>query len=567
VSDQPHSADTSRISSTVLATTLLVFLLALLVFSLTIRSQVGPSLDSIELHLAAVTFGVVHPPGSPQYVILSWLAANFLPGPDPAFRVNLFSGLCMAAAISLLHLTTYRLTRHNIISALAAMSIAISPRMWYLGSVAELYALNSLYIAGLLYVLITWHQTRRPYLYWLAAGIYALSFGNHTSMLMLLPMFVYAVMITDREMLLRPRNLILTGIIVAIAALQYAQIPIRMNQHPLYCNFCSDMKTPGDFINYVTGGVFRGAMFDVGKRDMIMRFSESMEQFSLQFMPWGLAIGFIGLWEMFRRQRNMAVMLLIGLVCEWIFVMGYNIPDWHDFMSPGYVLFTPLLGYGVLRIWQEIIPRAGPMATTRQAQMLTMLRRVAGPVLIIGEGLALLVLLLTYYPTLDENSTSDWDEKSRALIASTNGDRAMLLMPYTFSAAYYYSYAVPYYALIDGAKNFSTVPPYDLAGLPLGDAPLYVPYPEVADFVQPDTLFQAARSGFMPRYFIADPSEPRFNYMGLMPVCVPASDVIAGYEVVAVEMRGEVFPLVNESKWAQIEPWVVFPGETAVCPE
>jgi hypothetical protein len=567
VSDQPHSADISHLFSTVLATTLLVFLLALLVFSLTIRSQVGPSLDSIELHLAAMTSGVVHPPGSPQYVILSSLAANFLPGPDPAFRVNLFSGLCMAAAIALLHLTTYRLTRHNIISALAAMSIAISPRMWYLGSVAELYALNSLYIAALVYVLITWHQTRRPYLYWLAAGLYTLSFGNHTSMLMLLPMFVYMVLITDSHMLLRPRNFIMTGIIVAIAALQYAQIPIRMNQHPLYCNFCSDMNTPGDFINYVTGGVFRGAMFDVGKRDMIIRFSESMEQFSLQFMPWGLAMGFIGLWEMFRRQRNMAIMLLIGLVCEWIFVMGYNIPDWHDFMSPSYMLFTPMLGYGVLRIWQEIIPRPGPMSTTLQARALAMLRRAAGPVLAAAEVLALLVLLLTYYPTLDENSTSDWDENSRVLIAAAEGDRALLLMPYTFSAAYYYSYAVPYYALLDGATNFSTVPPYDLAGLPLGDEPLYVPYPEVADFVQPDTLIQAARGGFIPRYFIVDPSESRFNYMGLLPVCVPGGDVIAGYEVVAVEMRDELFPLVDSGKWAGIEPWVVFPGKTAACPK
>jgi hypothetical protein len=567
VSDQPHSADTSRISSTILATSLLVFLLALLIFSLTIRSQIGPSLDSIELHLAAITFGVVHPPGSPQYVVLSWLAANFLPGPDPSFRVNLLSGLCMAGAIALLHLTIYRLTRHNLISALAAMSIAISPRMWYLGSVAELYALNSLYIAALLFVLITWHQTRRAYLYWLAVLIYALSFGNHTSMLMLLPMFLFAVMITDPQMLLRPRNFVLTGIIVVMAALQYAQIPIRMNQQPLYCNFCTDMRTPADFVDYVTGGVFRGAMFDVGKRDMIIRFSESMQQFSLQFMPWGMAIGFIGLWEMFRRQRRLAILLLIGLLCEWIFVMGYNIPDWHDFLSPSYVLFTPLLGYGVLRIWQEIIPRPGPMSTPRYARMLAMLRRAAGPVLAIAEGLALLVLLLTYYPNLNENTTSDWDEKSRALIAAAKGERAMLMMPYTFSVAYNYAYAVPYYALIDDVRNFSTVPPYDMSGLPLGAVPLYMPYPDIAPYVQSDSLIHAYLGGFKPRYFIIDSSEQRFNFMGLLPVCVPGQELIAGYEVVAVVADDEVFPLINADQWTQIEPWVVFQGETAVCPK
>jgi hypothetical protein len=32
-------------------------------------------------------------------------------------------------------------------------------------------------------------------------------------------------------------------------------------------------------------------------------------------------------------------------------------------------------------------------------------------------------------------------------------------------------------------------------------------------------------------------------------------------------MRAEVVPLVDPDKWAQIEPWVISPGETAVCPK
>jgi hypothetical protein len=55
--------------------------------------------------------------------------------------------------------------------------------------------------------------------------------------------------------------------------------------------------------------------------------------------------------------------------------------------------------------------------------------------------------------------------------------------------------------------------------------------------------------------------------MGLLPICISGEDnVIAGYEVVAVEIRDEVSPLVDESTWAQIEPWVVFAGDEAVCP-
>ena len=43
--------------------------------------------------------GTAHPTGFPTYVLLGWLASVLLqPFGEPAFRMNLFSALCVAVA-------------------------------------------------------------------------------------------------------------------------------------------------------------------------------------------------------------------------------------------------------------------------------------------------------------------------------------------------------------------------------------------------------------------------------------------------------------------------------------
>ena len=55
--------------------------------------------DTGELQAVAPLLGTAHPTGFPTYVILGWLASVVLqPFGEPAFRMNLFSALCVAVA-------------------------------------------------------------------------------------------------------------------------------------------------------------------------------------------------------------------------------------------------------------------------------------------------------------------------------------------------------------------------------------------------------------------------------------------------------------------------------------
>ena len=53
--------------------------------------------DTGELQAVAPLLGTAHPTGFPTYVLLGWLASVVLqPFGEPAFRMNLLSGLCLA---------------------------------------------------------------------------------------------------------------------------------------------------------------------------------------------------------------------------------------------------------------------------------------------------------------------------------------------------------------------------------------------------------------------------------------------------------------------------------------
>ena len=119
--------------------------------------------DSGELTTALATGGIAHPPGYPLYTILGKLF-SFLPVGSVAFRINLFSSVCGALTVIFLIMTILELNRslfrntmksHRIIFAVSAgLLFGFSYLFWYLSIVAEIYTLDSMFIALLILLLI-----------------------------------------------------------------------------------------------------------------------------------------------------------------------------------------------------------------------------------------------------------------------------------------------------------------------------------------------------------------------------------------------------------------------------
>jgi hypothetical protein len=162
-------------------TAVAVGLLTFSVYALSAHRGLGGG-DSGELTMAAATLGVAHPPGYPLYTLLGHLMAA-LPGGTLCLRLNLFSGLCDAAAVALLFAALWRWSHFLPSALLGAGLFAFSPLVWRYAQVAEVFALNNLFAAGLLLATVSMAEQPRlkTALYsavWLGFGI-----GHHQTLI------------------------------------------------------------------------------------------------------------------------------------------------------------------------------------------------------------------------------------------------------------------------------------------------------------------------------------------------------------------------------------------------
>lgn len=142
--------------------------------------------DGGELITAVVTLGVPHPPGYPTYVLLGKLA-SLLPVGTVAFRLNLFSALCVALAAGVVSATRmWWLPDGQELPPgylpIAGLLLAFTPLVWGQALIAEVYGLNLLLVALFLGALLG----QRPYLF--TGFLLGLSLTTHLTSALLLPL-------------------------------------------------------------------------------------------------------------------------------------------------------------------------------------------------------------------------------------------------------------------------------------------------------------------------------------------------------------------------------------------
>jgi hypothetical protein len=191
--------------------------------------------DTGEFQTVAPVLGTAHSPGYPTYVILGWLANILLtPFGEPAFRMNLFSGLCLAAGAALTSVVVRQLTGRSAIGVATGLGLAASPLAWRVGTHAEPHALHLALIALLLVLLVGWDVARRrpsPHAdRWLiaAAASFGLAAGNHSLTLLLAPAIGIYVLAVEPSILRRP-GLIATCLaaLFGVLVLVYLELPLR----------------------------------------------------------------------------------------------------------------------------------------------------------------------------------------------------------------------------------------------------------------------------------------------------------------------------------------------------
>ena len=323
--------------------------MAFVVYMQTLLPSVGWG-DIARFQYVARIWGIPHRFGYPLYIALSRLF-GYLPVPDLAYRINLMSALFAALAAVMVCLIVMRLVDDWPAAASAALSFAFSRALWGQAVFAEVYSLNAFLVGAVVLALLAWHQTRKVGLLYLGIGLYAVSFGNHMTVVTLLPAVVYAVLVTDHRVLLDPKKVAVMAGLVLLGAAQYLYVIIRAHQQPLL-NELGPFSWHG-WVYWMTRNRFPGQLFGYTLGDQVDRMRIYLELLPKQFFRWGYILGWIGAWERLKADLKGFVFLALAALGFYVFGMNYGGITFRIYLIPSYLLFAVFLGCGLnaLRRW------------------------------------------------------------------------------------------------------------------------------------------------------------------------------------------------------------------------
>lgn len=351
------------------------------------------------------------------YPLYFALAAPFVwwSGAEPARALNLASAAEAALACGILVLVGTELAGSIGAATAMALIFAGSYTFWSQAVIAEVYALHMVCIAIVLLLALRWQQRPTSARLMLLLGAYALGFGNHLTMVLLLPGLALWIALagpSGARTLLAPRTLALAAACAVAGALQYA-----WNVRTLF----ADPTAPHTLVEAA-----RWFWFDVTKSDwrdtMVMTLprvvaGERARMFLFdvhQQFGWPVVgLSAIGIVALARTDRARLALLVMWLVCTAAFGLTYNVGDPHVFLLPTHLTIAVLAAPGIAWSAEWIALAAG--AAARPAMTLAML--VFAGVRIADE-----------YPALDRSGDHRPTAILDALTADLDDRRAILLV-------------------------------------------------------------------------------------------------------------------------------------------
>ena len=177
---------------------LAAFLIPLVVYILTAYPDLTFT-DNGELAAASASLGVAHPTGYPLFMILSHLWSFFQISDSLIRHYNLFSSFFTAlSALMFFNWTkqvflslNFKNINIDFMSLIAALNYSFGVVIWQQGISFEVYSLHLFMINSILYFIFKGDRelNRRSIL--IAALFIGLSFANHLTTILLVPVLVY----------------------------------------------------------------------------------------------------------------------------------------------------------------------------------------------------------------------------------------------------------------------------------------------------------------------------------------------------------------------------------------
>lgn len=340
----PHATAVDRIAASA------VGLAAFTVYLLTLYPGVGGGGDAVKFQYVGSVLGTPHPPGYPLYVLISYVFSH-LPVGSLAYRINLLSAACGAAASALVCLMLLRLRCSLLVAAAAALGLAFDRLLWARSVGAEVYALNAGLVALILWLAVRWSDSGRDRdLYWMV-GAFALSLGNHLTVVSLVPALAAFVLIT-RPRSVSLRTLATSAAIVALGVAQYGLIILRTYQQAPHLE--ASARNLRELVDVMRASRFADQVFAFSLDQLVsQRVPQFWDFFVAELTPVG--IGLIAVGVLSGISRRSRPLVLLGGSAAGIVLLTLNIgADVDGFLVAACVPAWAVAGLGLQSAWEAV---------------------------------------------------------------------------------------------------------------------------------------------------------------------------------------------------------------------
>ncbi|KPK77224.1 MAG: hypothetical protein AMJ89_02825 [candidate division Zixibacteria bacterium SM23_73] len=316
--------------------------------------------------------GIAHPTGYPIYTILGRIFV-LLPARDVIFRVNLMSVLFACFSNLILFFVILKVMEpsfqkekkgdvqisyyYKIWAAfLASLIFSFTPTLWSQAVSNEVYSLNILFYNLIIIVLLLWRSNlgklKSERIFFLLVFLYALSFGNHMSTILLFPALIFFVIATQGWSVFQPKKIILSLLLFLLGLSIYIYLPVRSSQNPLLD--WGNPETWSTFKRHVTGWQYQVWMFSESTEKLFANLGNFIKLFFQQFPPYLLPLSLLGIYELFSKDRKFLFFLLILFFANIFYGINYDIPDIDPYFLSSLLVNSILIGAGLYSLFQII---------------------------------------------------------------------------------------------------------------------------------------------------------------------------------------------------------------------
>ncbi len=403
---------------------ILLFILTFAIYLGTLMPGIGYSGDVAKFQFTGKILGIPHTPGYPAYTLISHLF-YLIPAGSPAYRINLMSAFFASLTAVFLFFVILRLTRNKPVSFISALLFSVSRTFWSQAVVAEVYTLNAFFITAVVLYLLIWDEKKDIKYFFLACFTFAMSFGHHLSMVLLVPAVVIFILVSNYRVLLKPVNLLICAGFFVLAALQYSYVFIRTYNPSAYVEMW--VYNFEDFMWWITGGQFKGRMFSYTFGEFFLdRIPYYILKLKNQFHVIGMVIGLAGACLMIRDRLKQVSLLMLIYFGNLFFSLNYGVGDVYVFFIPSYIMFAVFIAAGLDAAYRKL------------AAVKNLDKRLREGVFI---ALSLLLFFRVYagnYPVVNQ-SDNVWTDKFVDIILDNVESNSVILTPgYDWGQFYLY---------------------------------------------------------------------------------------------------------------------------------